>query len=293
MMPREMIQVNWKTVGINQNINPVLYKFEDYLMEKGYSQSSIARYLDIIRVYLMHVGSIRPTVDDATRFRKYLIKSNKKKATINIYGAAIKAFHKIYGEDVELPYLKLNNKLPYFLSADDVLQILSVIPNLKHYSMISLCFYCMLRVSELINLDDEDVNLRDLTLRVKNGKGSKSAILPINPDCAEVLRQYLEVRPKIVLEDGSVPLFPTDYCNRWDRRDLYRMFKTYKIKAGINVPGGTHLLRHAAASILLKNGADIMVVKTLMRHERLETTARYLHVADKEEPIQDISVYSY
>ncbi len=280
MMPREMIQVNWKTVGIKHNLNPVLYKFGNYLLTKGYRESSIIRYLEIIKVYLKVNKSVKPTVDDAINFRANLLKSNRKRATINLYSAAIKQFHKMHGEDVELPYLKLNNKLPYFLSADDVLRILSVIPNLKHYSMISLCFYCMLRASELINLNDEDVNLRDLTLRVRNGKGGKDAILPINPDCAEVLRQYLEVRPKVVLKDGRIPVFPTDYCNRWDRRDLYRMFKAYKERAGVNVPGGTHLLRHAAASILLQNGADVMTVKTLMRHERLETTARYLHVAD-------------
>ncbi len=188
MMPREMIQVNWKTVGIKHNIDPILYKFENYLVAKGYRQSSIVRYLDIIKIYLSVNKTVKPTVDEAINFRADLLKSNRKRATVNLYSAAIKQFHKMYGEEVDLPYLKLNNKVPYFLTADDVLRILSIIPNLKHYSMISVCFYCMLRASELINLNDEDVNLRDLTLRVRDGKGGKSAILPINPDCAEVLR---------------------------------------------------------------------------------------------------------
>ena len=190
MMPREMIQVNWKTVGIKHNIDPILYKFENYLVAKGYRQSSIVRYLDIIKIYLSVNKTVKPTVDEAINFRADLLKSNRREQRLTCIVLQSSSFI-MYGEEVDLPYLKLNNKVPYFLTADDVLRILSIIPNLKHYSMISVCFYCMLRASELINLNDEDVNLRDLTLRVRDGKGGKSAILPINPDCAEVLRSIL------------------------------------------------------------------------------------------------------
>jgi len=281
-MPRELLHVNWNKAQLKLDINPILNKYENYLRFKGYRDTSIIRYVNIVKKYLNENKSVRPSVDDAVRFRAELLNSNHKRATINLYSAAIKQFHRMYGEEVDLPYLKLNNKLPYYLSSDDVLKILNLIPNLKHYCMITLCFYCMLRASELINLDDNDLDLKNLTLRVRNGKGGKDAILPINPDCAELLRQYMEIRPKIVLQDGSIPVFPTDYYNRWERRDFYRMFVAYKKKAGINIPGGSHLLRHAAASILVKNGCDIMTVKELMRHERIETTARYLHLKDDD-----------
>lgn len=137
----------------------------------------------------------------------------------------------------------------------------------------------MLRASELTNLNDSDVDLKNLILRVCQGKGGKDALLPIAPDCAEVLRQYLEVRQKVVLEDGTVPFFPTDFYHRWERRDLYRMFIIYKKKAGINIPGGTHLLRHSAATILLNNGADLLTVKELLRHVSLSTTEKYIHLS--------------
>lgn len=110
--------------------------------------------------------------------------------------------------------------------------------------MLSLCFYCMLRASELINLDDNDVDLKNLILRINRDKGGKDALISIAPDCAELLRQYLEIRPHIVLKEGRVPFFLTDFCYRWDRCDFYRMFVAYKKRAGVNIPGGTHLLRH-------------------------------------------------
>ena len=275
-----MLRVNWRRDQFKLDINPILDKYENYLRSRGYRPSSISRYVNIIKIYLDRNGSIKPSVDDAANYRADLLNSNRAKATINLVSAALSQFHKMYGEDVNFPYLKLNNKLPYYLTSDDVLSILSVIRNLKHYTMICLCFYCMLRASELINLEDRDLDLKNLTLKVRNGKGGKDAFLPIASDCAEVLRQYLEIRPKVVLQDGSIPLFPTDFGNKWDRRDLYRMFTAYKKKAGISIPGGTHLLRHSAASILIKNGADILTVKTLLRHERIETTARYLHTSD-------------
>ena len=276
-MPGKKLNVDWNR-QLKSDINPMLSKFENYLRYKGYSPVTSERYLALVKAYLSRRGNQRPTVDDAIEFRAEIANSNYSRATLNLYSAAIKSFHKMNGEEVDLPYLKLDNKLPYYLTAENVLEILSGIRNLKHYAMISLCFYCMLRASELCALSDSDLDLKNLTLRVRSGKGRKDAILPVNPDCANVLRQYLEIRPKVVLPDGSIPVFPSDFSNRWNRRSLHRMFCGYKRAAHIDIPGGTHLLRHSAASILLKNGADIMTVKELMRHVRLETTARYLHL---------------
>ena len=278
-MKKAMVHVNWNKSQLKNDINPVLRKYENYLRSRGYRESSIIRYRDSIKIYLDKTKSIKPTLKNAMEFRDELLKTNLKSSTINLYFAAIKQFYKMHNEEVEFIYLPVNNKLPYFLSSDDILKILSIIPNLKHYSMISLCFYCMLRASELTNLNDTDVDLKNLILRVREGKGGKDALLPIAPDCAEILRQYLVIRPNVVLEDGSVPFFPTDFYHRWERRDLYRMFVIYKKKAKINIPGGTHLLRHSAATILLNNGADLLTVKTLLRHVSLSTTEKYIHLS--------------
>ncbi len=278
-MKKTMIHVNWKKNQLKNDINPVLEKYENHLRSQGYRESSITRYKELIKRYLDKTGSIKPTIESTMEFRDNLLKSKLKSSTINLYFAAIKQFYRMNDEEVKFPYLPVSNKLPYFLTSDDILKILSVIPNLKHYSMIYLCFFCMLRASELTNLNDSDVDLKSLILRVREGKGKKDALLPIAPDCAEVLRQYLEIRQKVVLEDGSVPFFPTDFYHRWERRDLYRMFTAYKRKAQISIPGGTHLLRHAAATILLNNGADLMTVKTLLRHSSLTTTEKYIHLS--------------
>jgi len=280
-MKKSMVHVDWRKSQLKNDINPVLKKYENYLRSKGFRETSIFRYRDLVKRYLNKMNSIKPTIDKAMEFRDDLLKSNLKSSSKNLYFISIKHFYKMHGEEVEFPYLPVNNKLPYYLSSDDILKILSIVPNLKHYSMIYLCFYCMLRGSEVVNLDDNDIDLNNLVLRVREGKGGKDAVLPIAPDCAEVLRQYLRVRPQVILKDGSVPFFPTDFYNRWGRRDFYRMFVAYKKKAGINIPGGTHLLRHAAATILLNNGADLLTVKTLLRHVSLSTTEKYIHLSQE------------
>jgi integrase/recombinase XerD len=135
----------------------------------------------------------------------------------------------------------------------------------------------MLRVSDLCNLEDGDVDLKTLTIRIRNGKGGKSALLPIPPECAEVLRSYIEVRPLLEI-DGRQYLFYTDWCKKWSRRGIEQMFHYWKARAGITKPGGVHVFgRHTPASIMVKNGCDVYSLRQLMRHSSIKTTTRYLH----------------
>jgi integrase/recombinase XerD len=80
--------------------------------------------------------------------------------------------------------------------------------------MVSTLFYCLLRANDLCNLDDEDIDLKELNLRVKDGKRGKPAILPIPSACAKILQQYLLIRPALEI-DGRYPVFYTDYAKRW------------------------------------------------------------------------------
>jgi integrase/recombinase XerD len=141
---------------------------------------------------------------------------------VNIWGAALKAFYKSRGMEPTLPYMKVNNKIPYFFSDEEAPAILNATTNLKHCTMLSLMFYCLLRAGDLINLEDDDIDLKTMTLRIRDGKFGKSAILPIPPVCIQTLEQYLDVRPKIEI-DGKFPLFYTDHLNRWKLRAIEMM----------------------------------------------------------------------
>jgi len=92
------------------------------------------------------------------------------------------------------------------------LAIFNATTNLKHYTMLSLMFFCMLRAGDLMNLEDEDIDMKTMTLRIRDGKFGKSAILPIPKACVQTLEQYLQVRPCIEI-GGKHPVFFTDHKN--------------------------------------------------------------------------------
>ncbi len=186
----------------------------------------------------------------------------------------------MHGEDVSLPFAQRNNILPYYFDQDDVLKIFSVVHNIKHLAMLKTLFFGCFRVTELCNLDDGDLDLDDLTIRVREGKGGRDGIVYITDNCATTLKRYRSIRPALEI-DGKYPLFYTDYGRRWDRSEVYRMFIDYKGKAGIEKHGGVHVFsRHTAATIMIANGCDLRTVQELLRHRDIRTTLRYAHVSD-------------
>lgn len=281
-MKNKSQQVDWTRRESILDIDPYLKKYKKYLLNTGYRDSTIQGYSNFLKLYLKYANTSNPTIQDATKFREYLIETNKKRSTINNYCFAIRLYHRMNGENIKFSVLKRNNQIPYFFNEEEILKIFSVCRNIKHYAMLKTLFFGCLRVSELCSLCDEDLSLNSLTIRIRNGKGGKQAIVPISQDCAETLREYLRIRPKLQIESRT-PLFYTDRGNFWDRKSVYRMFIEYKVKAGLkDKPGGLHVFaRHSAASILIKNGCDIMTIKELLRHNDIATTARYLHLSDQ------------
>ncbi len=258
-----------------------LVMFQRYLKENGFRESTIDSYVERAGKYLEFAKTDKPSVEMFEKFRRTLHAKKLSRSTINNYCISIKAYHKMLGEEVSFPFLKVGETIPYYFSQEDVLRIFSVINNFKHYTMLNVLFYGCLRASELCTLNDDDVDLNALTIRIRQGKGGKDGISFINDTCANILKHYLGMRLPLKI-DGQQALFYTDYGKRWDRSDLYRMFQSYKEKAGIEKPGGLHVFaRHTPATIMVANNCDIRVVKEILRHQDIRTTLRYAHLADK------------
>lgn len=118
--------MKWKKEQLKFNINHILQKYDNYLRNKDFRPSGVLRYLISVRIYLNEYKKVKPSTDDAFSFRANLLNSNRKRSTINLYSAAIIQFHEMFGEDLKLPYLKLNNRIPYYLTSEDILRIFSV-----------------------------------------------------------------------------------------------------------------------------------------------------------------------
>lgn len=281
-MKNPKLKIDWSLKNNSENGYGLdTSKYIRYLKDRGLRDSTIQGYLGNVRRYLNFSKTTKPTTKDLEKFREFLYSEKLSRSTLNQYGYALKSYHQMLGVQVEFKRIEPNNKIPYFFSEEEVNKIFSVIYNIKHLAMLKTLFYGCLRASELCNLDDVDVDLKSLTIMVRGGKGGMDGMVYISNECASVLREYLEVRPSLEI-NGRKPLFFTDYGNRWRREDLYHLFIVYKLRAGIEKRGGCHVFaRQSPATIMISNGADISVVKHLLRHSDIRTTLRYIVVDEK------------
>lgn len=183
---------------------------------------------------------------------------------------------------VDLP--QLGRPLPKSLSEADVESLLAA-PDLddpvglRDRAMLEVLYACGLRVSELIGLTLEQVNLRQGVLRVF-GKGSKERLVPLGEEAIAWIERYSrEARPLLLGGKPSDVLFPSMRGEQMTRQTFWHRIKHQARVAGIAKSLSPHTLRHAFATHLLNHGADLRVVQLLLGHSDLSTTQIYTHIA--------------
>jgi integrase/recombinase XerD len=270
--------VNWH---VGKDFDTTLERYVRYLRDYGYRESSIERYERMLHGFLKFTETSHPANSLADEYRAHLIDVGQSPSTINNTCFAIGHFYKMCGENWKAPILPVHNAIPHFFTNEEVARIFSAASyNLKHLAMFQTMFYGCLRATELCMLEDRDLDLRNLAVLVRHGKGDKEGICLISPQCASTLRRYLDIRPPTLI-DGKQYLFYTDRGNRWNRIELNRVFMYIKKRAGVDRPGGLHVFgRHTPATLMIAQGSDIRVVQTIMRHNDIKTTLRYAHVSD-------------
>ncbi len=242
--------------------------------------TTIETYSECVKNFLNFANSDNPNQKDAEEFRESLFDRNLSRSTINNHCYAMKRYFAAFGEEVRFPRLKIDNTIPYYFDQDEINKIFDSCCNIKHLAMLKTLFFACLRASELANLNDEDLDLDKLMIRVRCGKGGQDGLVPISEDCARCLKIYLAVRPPLVI-DGKQPLFYTDYGNRWDRQHISRMFRNYKIASGITKCGGVHVFaRHSSATLMISRGCSLNIVQKVLRHKDIRSTLRYAHASE-------------
>jgi integrase/recombinase XerD len=274
------ITMDWTRERDKVDLDPVLSRYQKYLKRIGLKDSTVGLYLKLATAYLQEVNTDLPNKTDAEHFTNSLHEKQLSGSAINNFTAAIIKYHAMIDQPIKLPFLKLNNSLPYYFNEADILRIFSVCGNLKHYCMLKVLFFGCLRSGELCNLDVSDYDPDSLTLRLRETKNNSDAIAFINDETARELNRYLRMKPKIAI-DGHEPLFITDFCHRWTPMRVRQMFMHYKEKAGIQKKGGVHCFsRHSSATLMIARGCDLRSVQAILRHRDIHTTLRYTHLCD-------------
>ena len=265
---------------INQ---PAFKRLIEILQLKAYSPSTIKTYRNEFAQLLYILKTKNVDELDAEKLRSYFLYCiNTLKLSENTIHSRLNAV-KFYFEQVlhrekfffEIPRPKKPSILPKVINARDIKKIFEVTINLKHNTMLKLCYGMGLRVSEIVNLKITDIDSHDMRVFIERGKGKKDryANLP-ETVLAQLRAYYLEYRPKKYLFEGQ---YGEQYCIRSVQQVFYDALK----KAKINKVIGIHGLRHSFATHLMDNGTDVFFIQKLLGHSDLKTTLRYTHVSKK------------
>ena len=195
--------------------------------------------------------------------------------------------HRIaYNPAAELTLPKLPRRLPRnVLSVAEIETILNqpdvTTPSgLRDRAMLEVFYSSGVRRAELARLRLIDVDTKRGSLFVREGKGAKDRLVPLGARaCAWVMRYLLEVRPQLLASVDDGTLFLTDYGAAFHPDTLGDYVKQIIVRAGITVPGACHLFRHACATHMLENGADIRLIQALLGHTDLTSTQIYTQVS--------------
>ena len=192
-------------------------------------------------------------------------------------------------ERIEAPHV--GRVLPITLSESDVELLLAApeisdILGFRDRTMLEMLYATGLRVSELVGLKFEQLNLTQGCIRV-TGKGNKERLVPIGEEAIDWVERYIADSRQMILSDRQCDyLFVTKRRNGMTRQAFWHIIKRYAKKADINKEMSPHTLRHAFATHLLNHGADLRVVQLLLGHSDLSTTQIYTHIA--QERLKDL-----
>jgi integrase/recombinase XerD len=184
----------------------------------------------------------------------------------------------------EVYHIREPQKLPLVMSVDEMKRLLAVAGSLKARVLLSLGYGCGLRASEIVRLKVKHIDRAQNIIRIEQSKGRKDRNVMLPDKMPDLLRQWWKARPS--RHDAGIPmqerwLFPGKRPGKpMTTRHLNRLFHEAADAAGIRKHVTVHSLRHSFATHLLDGGStDIRKIQVLLGHEKLDTTARYLHVA--------------
>lgn len=274
-----------------------IYEFESYLLfEKKYSlntSQSYVRDLNGLCVYVKDKNVTDIDKDDIEDYINFLSdKLNSRSISRNIstfksffkYLKLNKVMNKNPMETINNP--KVKKSLPKFLSEDEIETLLDIDLNndfdFRNKAMLEVMYSSGLRVSELINLKVNDINLDNECVRVF-GKGSKERIIPLNEYAVFYLKKYMfNHRGEMFKHGNSDYLFLNNHGNNMTRQGFFKIVKRLAFEKNIKTDFSPHTLRHSFATHLLKHGADLRSIQELLGHSDISSTQIYTHVSNEK-----------
>ncbi len=272
-----------------------------YLAEEKHAQkntlNSYARDLNQFQTWLMANGITdlkKVKKETVNEYLQYMSSKGKSPATVTRSTASIRSFYNymlregrvktnpakaVTSQKVERKYPEIltNREVELFLEQPKCVDE----KGFRDHAMLELLYATGIRVSELIGLNVEDVNLTVGFIRCTTH--GKERIIPLYTAAVKALREYMEkIRPRIIADENQQALFVNMSGERMSRQGFWKIIKYYQEKAEINKDITPHTLRHSFAVHLLENGADLRSIQEMLGHADISSTQIYTHVIQKQ-----------
>lgn len=276
--------------------------------EKRVAVNTLSSYLRDVRQFAdwtgqEHLDITQMSQDDIRFYAQHLERKGKSNATIVRSVAALKSF---YTYLISIRAVQINpakgfspsraeRKLPAILSNHEVDLFLeqpdpSDSKGCRDKAMLELLYATGIRVSELISLDVQDLNLSASFLRCRGR--SKERVVPLYKGAVRAMAAYInDVRPQLLENPGETALFVNMNGERMSRQGFWKIVKCYQDKAGIHKDITPHTLRHSFAAHLLENGADLKSIQEMLGHADISATQIYAQVINQK--LRDVYVMAH
>lgn len=251
-------------------------KLQTELRLRGFSPMTVRNYSFFVNKFLGQIKkeSTELTEDDAKHYLSSLVESRSKSTTM-LAAASLKFF---YTEVLKKPFTgvhvpKKDRKLPDVLTKEEVRSLIASCETIKSRLMISFLYSSGLRVSELVKLRVQDIRFEERIGWARGGKGGKDRMFILSEQLGKEVKDYLKRRQNEFLFSKDKAL---------TTRNVQKIVKRLREKAGLQKKVTPHTLRHSFATHLLEDGTDIRLIQTLLGHASLSTTQLYTHVSSDQ-----------
>jgi len=268
--------------------------FSDYLSnEKKLSQNTLESYIRDVKMFCSYLENRKQPINSVTKtiiisYLIFLQKEGKTTSTISRHLASLRCFFNFLVNNrfidnnptLELESPKVEKKLPSVLTKKEVEKLLeqpdpSDVKGVRDKAMLELLYATGIRVTELISLNVEDIDL-DNGLLVCNGVNGKNRTIPVGTYCLKYIKLYLnEYRAELNPREDEKALFLNLHGGRMTRQGFWKIVKHYTQKANICKSITPHTLRHSFAVHLIENGADLQSLQEMLGHSDISTTQIY------------------
>jgi len=248
---------------------------------RGQSQSTLENYIRQIALISLEFKKLPEDLseEDINGYLTALALSPKSPSRSSfkhaIYG--LRYYYRHIGQTkkaINLPSLKKEAKLPVILNREELRRLFKAPTLLKHRIALALIYSGGLRSQEASNMKISDIDFVRKTIHIRQSKYKKDRIVPLSDFIAKGLKKYLAAeKPHIWLFNGR------DSDGRYSSKGLNWVMREALKKAGIKKEVSLHTLRHSYATHLLEDGVNILLIRKLLGHAKIETTMIYLHVA--------------